>query len=89
LEGVGRQRRRVALLAEHDHAGVVRRLRDPRAAARVEPPLQHVALDHQRMQRLVNLAFSRPLRFRPYVDEQGVLPEHLLVGVPGAEPIES
>jgi high-affinity nickel-transport protein len=46
------QARGVALLADHDHLQVVRRVAQPRVAGRVEPPLQHVALDHHRLGQL-------------------------------------
>jgi hypothetical protein len=49
---------------------VVRRDRESRCACRIEPPLQHVALEDERAGRL---ALVDALRVRPDVDEQGTL----------------
>ena len=60
------QARGVALLADHDHLQVVRRVRQPRVGGGVETPLQHVALDHHR---LGQLPLGRPLGGRADVHQ--------------------
>ena len=64
----GGQAGRVALGAEHDDLHVVAgRRRDPVVAGRVEPPLEDVPLDHDRLR---HLALGRALGRRADVDEQ-------------------
>ena len=75
------QARGVALGAQHQHVQVVGRDRQPRVAGRVEPPLQHVALDEQRAR---DVALLGALGRRPDVDEHGAA----LPGLHGAQRVE-
>lgn len=70
-QGVGHQARAVALVADHDHAKVRGgRLGDPVRAGRVEPPLQHVAVDDHRPGQL---AVAETLLDRAGVDHEGAV----------------
>jgi hypothetical protein len=64
------QARGVALQAQDDDLQVVSGCRQPRLAGRVEPPLQHVALDDQRTR---NLALGSALPFRTDVHQHGAV----------------
>ncbi len=70
LQGRRREAGRVALGAEHDHVQVVRRDRQPRLTGRVEPPLEHVALDEHGAG---HVALLGALRGRSDVDEDGTV----------------
>jgi AcrR family transcriptional regulator len=68
LERRGGQAGRVTLHAEHDDPVVIAGYpRQPGVAARIEPPLQVVALDHGRAG---NLALLRPLPGRPDIHQE-------------------
>jgi Domain of unknown function (DUF222) len=83
LQRCGRQARGIPLVTYQNDPGVVRRDVEPRIRGRVEPPLQHVAVDDERAG---DLALGTPVDLRADVDEQrttarGV--ERLLRGEPG------
>ena len=85
LQGSGREARRVALRAQHDHPHVVAGgLGKPCRAGGVEPPLEHVALDQQGSG---HLALEGALRGRADVDELGAV-EPGDVGRHRAQPVE-
>src|SRR5215207_1369609 len=65
---VGGQAGGIPLVAHQDDAGVRTRLRQPPLTARGEPPLQDVALHHQRAR---DLSLGGPERDRPDVHQHG------------------
>src|SRR3954447_2724989 len=68
LQGRGREARRVALVADEDHLEVVRRDVEPAVGRRVQPPLEHIAVDDERAR---EPTFAVPVDLGADVDQDG------------------